>query len=145
MPLKGLLRPMAELFAAPDSWAIHAEADDFASLLEQSASQLFSRLVSNLDDVRPEFVEQIMICGCDRQQVFVEWLQELLMLYNDQKLVFCEFIVDEVGDYIQASAIGEPLDPVRHIIQQQIQGVNFRSVILEKCDQRWLADVRLEV
>ena len=144
-PIADWLRPIYGIFRSPDSAPIRVRADSYAELLVAAAEELFRQAISNLDDVRPTYTEHIIISGDCREAILLDWLNELLLLYRQRQLIFSQFEVIEVEGGIQASAIGEPLDFDRHIIEHEIQGIDANSLFLEQRDLRWLADVQLEV
>ncbi len=84
--------------------------------------------------------------GVDRDDLMVNWVRELLYLYQGSGYLLKEFAVKEVRDnYIRGEVSGEKFDPDRHEIQREISAVSAHQSRMEKTGNQWTAQVVLEL
>ena len=84
--------------------------------------------------------------GADRDDLMVNWMRELLYLYQGGGYLLREFRISEVKDTIvKAEVAGEKLDPDRHEIKQEIAAVAFHKSRMEKTGNQWTAHLIFEV
>lgn len=116
-----------------------------AELFANSAFALFDIMTDvktiDLHDHLPLEVE-----GADRDDLMVNWMRELLYLYQGSGYLLKEFQVHEVKDnYIRGEVRGEKFDPDRHEIQREIRAVVAHHGRMEKTGDQWTAQVVLEL
>src|SRR4030095_17102396 len=71
--------------------------------------------------------------GADRDELIVNWLRELLYLYQGGGYLLKEFKITEVKDTIvKAEVCGEKSDPDRHEIKQEITTVAEHKSRMQK-------------
>jgi protein archease len=118
-----------------------------------SQSDLFSNSAFALFDVMAD-VEKIEIKerinleveGTDRDDLMVNWMRELLYLYQGSGYLLREFNIREVRDtLVKAEVCGEKIDPDRHEIKQEIGSVAFHKSRMEKTGNQWTAQVIFEL
>jgi SHS2 domain-containing protein len=84
--------------------------------------------------------------GSDRDDLLVNWLRELLYLYQGSAYLLKEFTVQEMKDtVVKAEVSGEKLDPDRHEIKQEVAAVAYDQSHMQKTGDQWIAQVILEV
>ena len=116
-----------------------------AELFANSAFALFDIMTDvktiDLRDQLPLEVE-----GADRDDLMINWMRELLYLYQGSGYLLKEFQVLEVKDnYIRGEVRGEKFDPDRHEIRRQIRAVVPHHGRMEKTGDQWTAQVVLEL
>ena len=76
----------------------------------------------------------------------VNWMRELLYLYQGSGYLLKEFKITEVKDTIvKAEVCGEKIDPDRHEIKQEIAAVAYHKSRMEKTGNQWIAQVIFEL
>jgi SHS2 domain-containing protein len=76
----------------------------------------------------------------------VNWVRELLYLYQSSGYLLREFRVREVKDTIvRAEVGGEKIDPDRHEINQEIASIAFHKSRMEKTGNQWTAHLIFEI
>jgi SHS2 domain-containing protein len=89
---------------------------------------------------------QLEVEGSDRDDLLVNWLRELLYLYQGSAYLLNEFNIREVKDtVVKAEVGGEKLDPDRHEIKQDITAVAYNQSRMQKTGDQWIAQVIFEV
>jgi SHS2 domain-containing protein len=117
-----------------------------ADLFANSAYTLFDVMVADLDKVDCKDHIPLQIEGTDRDDLMVNWMRELLYLYQGSGYLLKDFQIREVKDTIvKAEVAGEKIDPDRHEIKQEIAAIAFHKSRMDKTGNQWTAQVIFEV
>ncbi len=117
-----------------------------ADLFANSAYTLFDVMVADLDKVDCKEHIPLEIEGTDRDDLMVNWMRELLYLYQGSGYLLKDFQIREVKDTIvKAEVSGEKIDPDRHEIKQEIAAIAFHKSRMDKTGNQWTAQVIFEV
>jgi SHS2 domain-containing protein len=78
----------------------------------------------------------IEIRSPDMKGLLVEWLCELLYLFEVDEIVFSEFKINSIektsdGFSLKGKASGEPIDLLRHTFDTQVKAVTFHDLQVE--------------
>jgi SHS2 domain-containing protein len=125
--------------------AVRITGSSQADLFANSAYALFDVMT---DPAVIEIKERIPleIEGSDRDDLMVNWMRELLYLYQGSGYLLKEFKISQVKDTIvKAEVCGEKIDPDRHEIKQEIVAVAFHKSRMEKTGNQWIAQLIFEV
>jgi SHS2 domain-containing protein len=91
------------------------------------------------------FRERIRAEGADREALLVNWLNQILFLFNVQQIVFCKFHIRMFSETaIEAEGEGELFDPGRHGLQRAVKAASYRGLKIEQTGGHWTAQVTLE-
>jgi SHS2 domain-containing protein len=117
-----------------------------ADLFANSAYTLFDVMVADLDKVDCKDHIPLEIEGTDRDDLMVNWMRELLYLYQGSGYLLKDFQIREVKDtVVKAEVAGEKIDPDRHEIKQEIAAIAFHKSRMDKTGNQWTAQVIFEV
>lgn len=117
-----------------------------ADLFANSAYTLFDVMVADLDKVDCKEHIPLEVEGTDRDDLMVNWMRELLYLYQGSGYLLKDFQIREVKDTIvKAEVAGEKIDPDRHEIKQEIAAIAFHKSRMDKTGNQWTAQVIFEV
>lgn len=116
-----------------------------AELFENSGSALFDVITDpgkvDIKDRLPLEVE-----GTDRDDLLVNWVRELLYLYQGSGYLLREFRTLELGDkLVKAEVCGEKIDPDRHEIKQEVVAIAYDKSRMVKTGDQWTAQLIFEV
>ncbi len=116
---------MFETFEHTADLGLLIRAADLNELFIEAGRGLFSLIVANLDDVRP--IEEVSLAVVGEQLDFLlfDWLNELLYLFESRRLVLTDFSVQAAAGSVQATARGEPFDPVRHRPEHEVKAITY--------------------
>jgi SHS2 domain-containing protein len=115
------------------------------NLFVNAALALFD-IITDMHNVEAKERMQLEVEGSDRDDLLVNWLRELLYLYQGSAYLLKEFTVKEMRDtVVKAEVSGEKLDPDRHEIKQEIAAVAYDQSHMQKTGDQWIAQVILEV
>lgn len=125
--------------------AVRITGSSQADLFANSAYTLFDVMT---DPTAIEIKERIPleVEGSDRDDLMVNWMRELLYLYQGSGYLLKEFKISQVKDTIvKAEVCGEKIDPDRHEIKQEIAAVAFHKSRMEKTGNQWIAQLIFEL
>jgi len=125
--------------------AVKVTGDSQADLFANAAFALFDVM---LDPDKIEIKERLPleVEGADRDDLMVNWMRELLYLYQGSGYLLKEFMIREVKDnLVKAEVCGEKIDPDRHEIKQEISAVAINQSRITKTGNLWTAQLIFEV
>jgi len=109
------------------------------------ARALFSLMVENFENVRPEHSVPVEVSAETPEELFVMWLNRLITVSDLEGMVFRDFEVHISGESLTARALGEPLDPERHRLGVEVKGATFTLARVEKEGDLWIAQCVVDV
>ena len=119
----------------------NSQADLFAT----SGFALFD-VMADIDKIEAAERLSLEVEGSDRDDLMVNWIRELLYLYQTSGYLLKEFKINEVKDtLVKAEVAGEKIDPDRHEIKQEITAVAFHNSRMQKTGNQWIAQVIFEI
>ena len=124
---------------------IRAFGSSRQEVFTNAATGMFS-LITDLAAVKPLDEYSVSVEAEDEETLLVEWLNELLYLYDSSSILFCRFKVTEMGDTrMKGVAVGEPVDPGRHKLDTDIKAVTYHLLKVGKVNGNWAAEVIFDV
>jgi SHS2 domain-containing protein len=129
------------------------QSDLAVKVLGNSQADLFANSAFALFDVMTD-VEKVAIKdrmpleveGADRDDLMVNWMRELLYLYQGSGYLLKEFHIREAKDTsVKAEVFGEKIDPDRHDIKKEILAVAYHQSRMQKTGDQWTAQVIFEI
>jgi len=125
--------------------AVRVTGNSQADLFANSAFALFD-VMADVDKIEVKERINLEVEGTDRDDLMVNWMRELLYLYQGSGYLLREFNIREVKDTIvKAEVCGEKIDPDRHEVKQEIGAVAFHKSRMEKTGNQWTAQVIFEL
>jgi SHS2 domain-containing protein len=125
--------------------AVRVTGNSQADLFANSAFALFD-VMADVDKIEVKERINLEVEGTDRDDLMVNWMRELLYLYQGSGYLLREFNIGEVKDTIvKAEVCGEKIDPDRHEVKQEIGAVAFHKSRMEKTGNQWTAQVIFEL
>ena len=116
-----------------------------ADLFANSAFALFD-VMSDMAKIEVKERLPLEVEGTDRDDLLVNWMRELLYLYQGSGYLLKEFVIREVKDTsLKAEVCGEKIDPDRHEIKQEIAAVAYHQSRMTKTGNQWTAQLIFEV
>ena len=120
--------------------ALRAFGRDRREVYESAALGLLEAMVAR-KTVRAEDEETIEVEGADPVDLLVAWLHEVLYRF-DTGHVFASVTVNTVSDRrLTATLLGEPFDPERHEVINEIKAVTYHGARVEEEEDAWVAEV----
>lgn len=136
---------MFELLEHPADIGFRARARTPAELFETSAEALVA-IALEADLVEPRCAYPLEASGHDAESLLVNWLSEVLYLWDARRLALRRFRVLELTTgRVAGEALGEPFDPARHRAKLVVKGVTYHQLRLGQDEQGWYAQVFLDI
>jgi SHS2 domain-containing protein len=125
--------------------AVRITGNTQADLFVNSGLALFD-VMADVDRIEVKERLPLQVEGADRDELIVNWLRELLYLYQSGGYLLKEFTITEIKDTIvKAEVCGEKTDPDRHEIKQEIATVAEHKSRMQKTGNQWIAQVIFEL
>ena len=126
-------------------FAVKVTGGSQADLFANSAFALFD-VMSDVAKIEIKERLPLEVEGTDRDDLLVNWMRELLYLYQGSGYLLKEFVIREVKDTsVKAEVCGEKIDPDRHEIKQEIAAVAYHQSRMTKTGNQWTAQLIFEV
>ncbi len=111
---------------------IRAYGSDLSQAFANSARAMFS-LIAGLDTIRPVLGRDVEVSAPDKEALLVEWLNELIFLFDVEHLLFKQFdIISITPTGLRARCYGEKVDKARHEIKTGIKAVTYHQLKVEE-------------
>ena len=116
-----------------------------AELFTNSAFALFD-LMTDVEKVEVRDHLTLEVEGTDRDDLMVNWMRELLYLFQGSGYLLKQFQVLEARDtYVRGKVSGEKYDPDRHEVRREFRSVVYDQSRMEKTGDQWTAQVIFEL
>lgn len=129
--------------------AFKAWGKDLEETFIASADATMNVMVENLDSIQPRERREFKLENDVLDMLLFEFLQELIYYKDSEQLILR---VDRVkikkkDQYhaLEATALGEKIDPNRHLLRVDVKAVTLHRFLLEKTDRGWEASVILDI
>jgi SHS2 domain-containing protein len=97
-----------------------------------SAYGMFS-LIADLDGVKEKVSRKVDIQSNDQEALLVDWLNELLYLFDVEHILFKKFeIISLSRKRLQARVYGEKVDTSRHQLKTAVKAATYHMLKIEK-------------
>ncbi len=98
------------------------------------------------ETVRDRETREIEVSAADREALLVAWLNEVNYRFEVDRFAFRAFKIRELSDTaLRAVGRGEPLDPSRHRVGQQVKSVTYHELSIRQDPNGFAAQVYLDI
>ena len=136
---------MYELFEHTADLGLRVTAADLDTLFAEAGECLFSAVVEDLGTVRAAVEVRVELTGDDREFLLFDWLRELLMRHDAERLLFGKFAVGVREGGLSGTAWGEPIDTERHVLSHEVKAITYHELRVEQTAGGWLAEVIVDI
>lgn len=134
-----------ELFEHTADIGLRAYGNSLQDVFANTASGMFSILIETENIVEEEYVE-IVVNGYDLKELLVNFLSELLYLYNVKEFIASRVEIKDVNETsIRAKAFGQIYIPERHEILREIKSVTYHQLKVEQRNGIWHTQIIFDV
>jgi SHS2 domain-containing protein len=118
-------------------------------VFENAALAMFNVIIDT-SKVSGETVREIFLKSPDPESLLVDWLSELLYLFEVEEIIFRKFHVKQIreegSEYsIIAQASGEGFDSKGLPFETEIKAVTYNQLEIKKTDGGWKAQVVVDI
>lgn len=121
---------------------VEVYGQDLSERFGNAAYAMFDQ-ITDVTKVEPKGELKIVLSADTREQLLVDFLQELLFAHDTEDFVFSEFDVKTDGKKLEALARGEKFDEKRHTKRSVVKGVTYHR--LEFDDEEGTVTVLFDV
>ena len=136
---------MYELFDHTADVGLRVKAPDLARLFCEAAEGLFSVIVEEIHQGAPSRRLDFRLEAEGAEFLLVDWLSELLYVFDTKRLLLDAFEVDLRGTSLEATALARPLDENRDRLLREVKAVTYHGLRVEATEDGWLAEVILDI
>lgn len=136
---------MYELFDHTADVGLRVRAPDLPRLFCEAAEGLFSVIV---EEIPPGVSSRRLDFRLEAERaefLLVDWLSELLYVFDTERLLLDAFEADLRGTSLRATALARPLDENRDRLLREVKAVTYHGLRLEPTASGWLAEVILDI
>jgi SHS2 domain-containing protein len=142
------LRGMKKAFEIIDHTAdvgIIAHGADVEELFSNAALALFT-LITEPESVEEKLHFNLEVSSEDRDSLLVEWLNELIYLFDVKHILFNRFDIESVTrNQLKATCYGEDFDPMKHKIKIGVKAATYHMLKLDKDGGEYKAQIILDI
>lgn len=111
---------------------IIAYGKDLKEAFANAAYGMFSQ-IADLDEVNENISREVDIKSSDQEALLVDWLNELLYLFDVQHIIFNRFeITDMTQNRLKAKVYGEKIDTSRHQLKTAVKAATYHMLKIER-------------
>ena len=113
---------------------IVAYGADMSQAFANAARALFS-LITELDDVAEILHRDVELEATDEEGLLVEWLNELIYLFDAENIIFNRFDITQLNDtQLRARIYGEKVDRFKHKLKTGVKAATYHMLNVDKDD-----------
>ena len=111
---------------------IVAYGKDLKEAFANAAFGMFS-LIADLEKVRGSISREIDVQSTDQEALLVDWLNELLYLFDVEHIIFKRFEITALSQKkLKAKVYGEKIDTSRHQLKTAVKAATYHMLKIEK-------------
>ena len=93
----------------------------------------FSNLITDLKKIKTSKIHKINLKAQNIEELFLNWLRELIFLYSAKQLIFKKFSFAKLNEkMLKSTVLGEKIDLTKHGIKIDIKAVTYHQFKIEK-------------
>jgi SHS2 domain-containing protein len=97
-----------------------------------AAYGMFSQ-IADLEAVKEKVKRDIAIQSSDQEALLVDWLNELLYVFDVEHIIFSKFDITELSQKnLKAKTYGEKIDTERHQLKTSVKAATYHMLKIEK-------------
>ncbi|MBU0573461.1 MAG: archease [Candidatus Margulisiibacteriota bacterium] len=130
-----------EIIDHPSDIGIIAYGDNYKETFENAAAGMFS-VIAKIPEVPGKLSFDLQIQANDREELLVDWLNELIYLEESQKVLLNRFVITLLNDKeLKAHVEGIKIDPLLHSLHRSIKAATYNMLELSEKKARVIFDV----
>ncbi len=126
---------------------IAVTAGSMEALFETAAHAMFEQ-ITDTRTLTGSLKTRLTITGIDREDLMINWLRELLFLWNGREYLFKQAGIEKITDTgltLTARVWYDSFDRQIHQIFADIKAVTYHGIRVEQTDAGWQATIIFDV
>lgn len=133
------------LFDHTADFGLEIWGTDAAALFKEAAMALFDLLAAPVTS-SGDRSHHIDVTGEDWADLMVNWLRELLYMFNGEERIICGIVILSIEkNRLQATVTSEKYAPRHHEIRNEIKAVTYHQIHVGLHESGWRARVIFDV
>jgi SHS2 domain-containing protein len=134
-----------KLFDHTADVGVEAYGKTVNELFANAAFAVFD-ILADLSHVSPIVERKIVVDGEGWADLLVNYLREILYMYNGEGLLLKEFSIIDIDPWrLVGKVAGAPFDPAKHTINTEIKAVTYHQAAVKEAHGMWTARVIFDV
>jgi SHS2 domain-containing protein len=118
---------------------------DMKQTFANAARGLFS-LITDPNAVKENEHRDIEVAAPDREALLVNWLNELIYLFEAKKMLFTRFEINSLTDTgLKATGYGEKINLNRHHLKREVKAATYYKLKIEQTGSGWKVRVIFDI
>lgn len=118
---------------------------DIKQVFSNAALGLFS-LIIEPGSVKENMQREIKISSQDRESLLVEWLNELIYIFDVEHIVFERFEFDALNNReLKARCFGDKINPKQQTIKREVKAATYHMLAINKENNGYKAQVIFDI
>jgi len=114
--------------------------------LFSNAALALSSLITEPKSIKEKIKRHVEITSEDRDNLLVEWLNELIYLFDVDHILFKRFDIENLNNkHLKAICYGEKLDPLRHNIKRGVKAATYHMLKINRGSDGYEVQVIFDV
>jgi SHS2 domain-containing protein len=110
---------------------IVAYGQELEEAFSNAAYAMFN-LIADLEEVNTTACREIEVEAEDEEELVVRWLNELLYLFDTERIIFKRFeFIEFTKTHLKAKGYGEKIDAVRHSLKTGVKAATYHMLKIE--------------
>jgi SHS2 domain-containing protein len=111
-----------------------------------NAARALVSIIVDLDSIRPVEEVRIELSASEAPGLLVDWLSEILYLYDAEGWLLADFHFDRLEETsLAARARGEKFSRDRHEVKLLVKAITYHQLELEQTPEGWRAQVYVDI
>ena len=124
---------------------IIAYGANIKQLFFNAALALFS-LITEVGSINEKLRRHIEIVSEDKDSLLVEWLNELIYLFDAEHVLFSRFDIESLtNNQLRATCYGEDFDPLKHKIKTGVKAATYHMLKINKDNHGYEVQIIFDV
>ena len=119
---------------------------DASELFENAVRAVFDMMIDSSATVDTIGTRHFAVEGSDWEDLLVNFLREILFMFNGEGFVPGECVISEIDDrHVAGHVAGEPFNPEKHPVSMEIKAVTYHRIAVRRPGRGWQGRVIFDV
>jgi SHS2 domain-containing protein len=126
---------------------LRVTAPSLEQLFADAGGAVGSLIIENPEAIETRQRVQITLEAENVEDLFIDWLRELIFTFETRRLLFREFSIEisDANRRLLAECRGEPADWSRHLPDNELKAATYHRLRVEQTPTGWEAEVIFDI
>ena len=99
-----------------------------------------------MENIGEELKYDVEVVSEDRESLLVEWLNELIYLFDAEHVLLKNFDVQSLSNTrLKVTCYGEKIDPSRHKLKTEVKAATYHMLRIDKDNKGYKAQIIFDI